>query len=182
MGGAVALSVAHKLDVISTSDEELPPPLVILMAPMLQFLNVSLLEHAALQCLAFVAPTAQLIPRSATDAAKQYRDATKRRECEDDTLTVSGSKLCVASALTCVDVKWKLRYKFGHRIDNPFLFLIADEDVVVQNGGSEDFFAQSSSPDKTKKNYPALHGLLCEKSPLFDEIRGDILNWIFQRT
>jgi acylglycerol lipase len=198
MGGAIALSVAHKLRTPTTklsttaatttttgidTDDGIPPsPLVILLAPMLQ-LNVSSLERTALQCLAFVAPTAQLIPSSSTDPAKQYRDPSKRQECKDDILTVSGSKLCVASALTCVDITWKIHNNdFGRHIDTPFLLLIADDDVVVKNSGSEDFFANCSSVDKTKKNYPALHGLLCEPPPLFDEIRQDILNWLNQRT
>lgn len=197
MGGAVALSVAHKLLADATRAStggtdnvvygEIPPtrpPLVVLLAPMLQ-LNVSSIERTALQCLAFVAPTAKLIPSSATDPVKQYRDATKRQECEDDTLTVSGSKLCAASALTCVDVTWKFRSSessIGRHIDNPLLLLIADDDVVVRNSGSEDFFVECSSTDKTKKNYPALHGLLCEPSPLVDEIKRDILDWLDKRT
>jgi alpha-beta hydrolase superfamily lysophospholipase len=143
-------------------------------------LNVSSIEHAALQCLSFLLPTAQLIPSSATNAEKQYRDETKRKECEDDELTVSGSNLRVASALSCVDVTAKLRGIFP-KVSCPFLLLIADEDVVVNNEGSEELFQESMSVDKTKKNYPALHGLLCEPSPLFDEIKTDILYWLDER-
>ena len=154
-------------------------PLVILLAPMLK-LNVSSIEHGALQCLSFLLPTAQLIPSSATNAEKQYRDETKRKECEDDELTVSGSNLRVASALSCVDVTMKLREMFP-KVSCPYLLLIADEDVVVKNGGSEELFQKSISSDKTKKNYPALHGLLCEPSPLFDEIEKDILDWLDER-
>jgi acylglycerol lipase len=179
MGGAIALSVAHQLKQDENNFGESKEPLVILLAPMFK-LNVSSLERTALQCLAFVAPTAQLIPSSATDVAKQYRDETKRKECETDELTVSGANLRVSSALTLVDVTLKLRENFG-AITNPYLLLIADEDVVVKNEGSEDFFAMSASVDKTKKNYPALHGLLCEPSPLFDEIKNDILNWLDER-
>jgi acylglycerol lipase len=144
-------------------------------------LNVSPLEHAALQCLSFLLPTAELIPSSATDAAKQYRDETKRQECENDDLTVSGAKLRVASALTCVDVTWQLRQEFSE-ISVPYLLLIADEDVVVKNEGADELFESSVSTDKTKKNYPALHGLLCEPSPLFDAIQKDILDWLNERT
>lgn len=178
MGGAIALSVAHTLkqmDDFKTKKELL----VVLMAPMLK-LNVSSIERTALQCLAFVAPTAQLIPSSATDASKQYRDESKRRECDEDDLTVSGAKLRVASALTCVDVTLKLREQFAS-VDCPYLLLVADEDVVVKNEGSDDFYEASASTDKTKKHYPALHGLLCEPSPLFDEIKGDILSWLSDR-
>ncbi|KAG7364614.1 acylglycerol lipase [Nitzschia inconspicua] len=178
MGGAIALSVAHKLKGGDSSYSG-KDPLLILMAPMLK-LNVSSLERTALQCLDFLAPTAQLIPSSATDASKQYRDETKRKECQDDELTVSGAKLRVSSALTCVDVTLQLRNNFAS-IANPYLLLIADEDVVVKNEGSDDFYEMSASTDKTKKNYPALHGLLCEPSPLFDEIKNDILSWLRTR-
>jgi acylglycerol lipase len=178
MGGAIALSVAHQL---TKQDENYhgKVPLIILLAPMLK-LNVSALERTALQCLSLVAPTVPLIPSSATDASKQYRDETKRIECESDEWTVSGAKLRVSSALTCIDVTWKLQDKFSS-ITNPYLLLIADEDVVVQNEGSENFFRTSPSSDKTKRHYPALHGLLCEPSPLFEEIKGDILNWLSER-
>mmetsp|Transcript_21145 Transcript_21145/g.38036 ORF Transcript_21145/g.38036 Transcript_21145/m.38036 type:complete len:153 (-) Transcript_21145:161-619(-) len=149
------------------------------MAPMLK-LNVSSWERTALQCLAFLTPTAELIPSSATDASKQYRDEIKRNECETDQLTVSGGKLRVASALTCVDITWKLRDNF-QAIFNPYLLLIAEEDVVVNNEGAEEFYDASCSSDKTIKKYPALHGLLCEPSPLFDQIREDILEWVNER-
>lgn len=177
MGGAIALSVAHRLSQIQ--EEDIMPP-VILMAPMLK-LNVSSLERTALQCLAFVAPTAQLIPSSATDSSKQYRDETKRQECEDDPLLATpGTNLRVASALTCVDITLNISHAFDD-ITNPYLLLIADEDVVVKNEGSEEFHKKSASQDKTKMNYPALHGLLCEPSPLFDEIKKDILDWLDKR-
>lgn len=169
MGGAIALSVAQKLGngVIAG---------VVLLAPMLK-LNVSSIEHTALQCLTFVMPTVPLIPSSATDDSKQYRDEGKRKECAEDTLTVSGSKLRVASALACVDITLNIREQFS-KITCPFLLMIADEDVVVKNEGSEELFDKSPSNDKTKKNYPALHGLLCEPSPLFDEIKTDMLTWM----
>ncbi len=169
MGGAIALSVAHKLgDAVVAG--------VILLAPMLK-LNVSSIEHGALKCLAFLFPTVPLIPSSATDDTKQYRDEAKRKECADDTLTVSGSKLRAASALACVDITLNIREHFA-KIECPFLLLIADDDVVVRNDGSEELFEKASSADKTKKNYPALHGLLCEPSPLFDQIKDDIVKWM----
>lgn len=185
MGGAIALSVAHRLSQIHEEKDTStgPPfvaPLVILLAPMLK-LNVSSLERAALQCLSFVAPTALLIPSSATDSSKQYRDERKRRECEEDPLLAApGTKLCASSALACVDIALKISEAF-ERIVNPYLLLIADEDVVVKNEGSEEFHRKSASQDKTKNNYPALHGLLCEPSPLFDEIESDVLDWLDKR-
>jgi len=182
MGGAIALLVAHRLKKISgkATDHHFAMPLVVLMAPMLK-LNVSSFERAALQLLAYVAPTAQLIPSSATDGSKQYRYYKKRQECEDDPLCgTPGTNMRVASALACVDTAFNASRAF-ESIQNPYLLLIADEDVVVNNEGAEDFHRKSASEDKTKINYPALHGLLCEPSPLFEKIKTDILDWLEKR-
>lgn len=183
MGGAIALSVARKLSQTNDDDDDDSTiPMVIMMAPMLK-LNVSSIEHTALQCLAFVTPTLKLIPSSSTDSSKQYRDEKKRKECEEDGLLDppgTSNNIRVASALTCVDITLNISKDFNY-ISNPYLLLIADEDVVVKNEGSEEFHTKSISQDKTKINYPALHGLLCEPSPLFDTIRYDILNWIDKR-
>jgi len=173
LGGAIALAIAHRLN---KDDAAAAVAGVVLLAPMLK-LNVGSVEHAALQFLAFILPTVPLIPSSATDDAKQYRDESKRQECAEDALTISGSKLLPASALACVDLTLHNQENFSS-INSPFLLLIADEDVVIKNEGSEELFAKSPSLDKTKKNYPALHGLLCEPSPLFDEIKQDILQWM----
>lgn len=94
MGGAIALSVAQKLPKETVSG-------VLLLAPMLK-LNVSSIEHYALKGLAFVMPTVELIPSSATNSEKQYRDATKREECDKDELTVSGAKLRTADRKSVV--------------------------------------------------------------------------------
>ena len=171
MGGAIALLVSQSIDKKVSG--------VVLLAPMLQ-LNVSYVERSLLSGLAFFMPTASIIPSSATNSEKQYRDPLKRKECDEDPLTVSGSSLRVASADTCVDIASQIQAQF-HSIDCPFLLAIADEDVVVKNVGSEKLYSQSPSADKTKKNYPALHGLLCEPSPLFDQIKNDILTWMIQR-
>jgi acylglycerol lipase len=176
MGGAIALLVAHRLG--KTSGNAIP--LVILMAPMLK-LNVSSLEHNALHLLNYVAPTARLIPSSATDGSKQYRDDKKRKECDNDSLCgTSGAYLRVGSALACVDTAFNVAQVF-ESITNPYLLLIADEDVVVKNEGAEDFHRKSTSKDKTKMHYPALHGLLCEPSPLFETIKADALDWLEKR-
>jgi len=106
MGGTIALAVAHTVTqqqgaaaaTASTSKQPTPkPPLVILMAPMLQ-LKVSSLERFGLQCLALVAPTVKLIPSNATDLTQQYRDAHKRQECADDTATVAAAQAAVRAA------------------------------------------------------------------------------------
>lgn len=181
MGGAIAMAVAQGIAKDKKLEEnDRQDPLVVLLAPMFQ-LGVSSLERTALQCLSYIVPTAQLIPSSATDASKQYRDPTKRQECEDDKLTISGGKLRVGSALTCVDLTLHVQ-SVASTITCPYLLLIADEDFVVKNEGSQRFWEQSTNvTDKTKKHYPALHGLLCEPSPLFDQIRTDILKWLNER-
>ena len=173
MGGSIALSVAQNL-----KDPSILAG-VVLLAPMLK-LNVSGIEHGLLTGLSYLIPSLALIPSSATSSEKQYRDPVKRKECDDDTLTVSGAKLRVASALACVDITLNLRKEFPN-IKCPFIVMIADEDVVVKNAGSEELMEVSPSPDKTVKHYPALHGLLCEPSPLFEEIKKDMLDWIADR-
>ena len=178
MGGAISLLVAQRLHQIS--EEGVPIPFVVLLAPMLK-LNVSSLEHTGLQLLSYVAPTARLIPRNATDASVQYRDDQKRKECESDPLCgTPGTNMRVGTALTCVDTALNVSQAF-ESIKNPYLLLIADEDVVVNNEGAENFHRMNASQDKTKINYPALHGLLCEPSPLFEKIKADILDWLEKR-
>jgi len=182
MGGAIALLVTNRLNQSSKKDADhsFPMPLVILMAPMLK-LNVSSLAHSALHLLAYVTPTAQVIPSSATKSSTQYRDDEKRRECENDPLCgTPGTNMRVASALACVDTAFNVSKAF-ESFKNPYLLLIADEDVVVNNEGAEDFHRKSASEDKTKMNYTALHGLLCEPSPLFDKIKTDVLDWLEKR-
>mmetsp|Transcript_22122 Transcript_22122/g.32673 ORF Transcript_22122/g.32673 Transcript_22122/m.32673 type:complete len:291 (-) Transcript_22122:78-950(-) len=172
MGGSIALSVANSLSSNATIAG------VILLAPMLK-LKVSAIERYFLSGLAFVLPKVRLIPSSATDAKKQYREPTKREECENDELTCGG-KLRPSTAKTLVDITCAIQEQFKST-NCPFLVMIADEDVVVNNEGSEEFFEQCASTDKTKKHYAALHGLLCEPSPLFEEIKNDMLSWINER-
>ena len=175
MGGAIALLVAHELQSSSGT-----MPKLILLAPMLK-LNVSSLEHSALSLLNYMAPTARLIPRNATDASVQYRDPAKRKECEEDPLCgPSGVNMRIGTALACVETALNVAQAF-EKIQNPYVLLIADEDVVVKNEGSEDFHNINASQDKTKLIYPALHGLLCEPSPLFEKIKTDILGWLEKR-
>jgi hypothetical protein len=40
---------------------------------------------------------------------------------------------------------------------------------------------KAASSDKTMKRYPALHGLLCEPSPLVDTIESEIIEWMESR-
>ena len=185
MGGAIALSVAQQMT-SSDSKEEGDDKTesidgVILLAPMLQ-LNVSDIEHTLLTGLSWILPTLQVIPSSATSDEKQYRDPTKREECSNDKLTISGSKLRIGSALSCVDLTKYIQSQFS-KITVPYLLLVATEDVVVKNAGSYKLYDQTPpSTDKTMKEYKALHGLLCEPKPLVDTIQNDIVSWIQQRT
>ena len=189
MGGAIALSVAQQMSTSTKQkggeagggggDESIDG--VILLAPMLQ-LNVSDIEHTLLTGLSWILPTLAVIPSSATSDEKQYRDITKREECSNDTLTISGSKLRIGSALSCVDITKYIQSQFT-QIRVPYLLQIATEDVVVKNDGSYKLYQETPiTTDKTMKEYPALHGLLCEPKPLLDTIQNDIVSWIQQRT
>ena len=172
MGGSIALAVAQKLKEQVTG--------VVLLGPMLK-LNVSSIERVGLKGLAMLCPTLSLIPSSSTNSEKQYRDEVKRRECDLDPLTVSGSYLKPASALALVEITDRVQEQF-ESTNIPFLLMIADQDVVIKNEGSEELYMKSPSKDKTKKNYPALHGLLCEPTPLCDTIQKDMLDWINARS
>lgn len=167
MGGTIALQVANKWDGIHAELKG-----VVLLAPMLK-LKVSAIEETLLYSLSCILPNAlPLIPSSALDASKQYRDEAKRRECEDDTGVVQLGKMRLGSAYTCIQLVKQIK-----PINAPVLIMVADEDVVVNPQGSLDFYEQSKD-NCTLKRYPALHGLLCEPSPLLDTIQGDMLAWI----
>ena len=176
MGGAICLLVSDKLRQRTGNNDGMPS--VILLAPMLK-LNVSSLERTGLQALNYLVPTSQLIPRK--KASGQYRDEEKRKECDNDSFSSPpGTAMRVGTALTCVDTALNVAEAFAS-IENPYLLLIADEDTVVDSEGSEIFHRTSASQDKTKYNYPALHGLLCEPSPLYEKIKTDILDWLAKR-
>ncbi len=82
MGGAIALSVANKMpDKIKG---------VVMLAPMLS-LNVGSAARTVLGLLSMVVPQVPLIPSSATNSERQYRDAGRRAECDGDTLTYKGN-------------------------------------------------------------------------------------------
>lgn len=170
MGGAIALQVAQRLSPDKVTG-------VILLAPMLK-LNVSSLEQSLLSGIATVLSTWRLIPSSATDSSKQYRDEKKREECMNDPLISQSSMIRVGTAHTCVDMASRLDFT---KVQVPFWLGVADEDVVVNNQGSFDLYEQAISSDKTMKRYAALHGIMCEPDPLFNEIASDILNWIRER-
>ena len=173
MGGAICLLVSNELR--KRNDGK---PSVILLAPMLK-LNVSSLERTGLQALNYLVPTQRLIPRKKSSG--QYRDEEKKNECDTDPYSSPpGTSMRVGTALTCVDTALNVAEAF-ESIDNPYLLLIADEDTVVDSQGSEDFHRTSASQDKTKYNYPALHGLLCEPAPLYEKIKSDILEWLAKR-
>lgn len=190
MGGALALQVAQTFapyDQIAG---------VILLAPMLK-LEVDPWKQVLLSGLAWIIPTWKIIPSSSTDPGLQYRDESKRKECEldpyqkstttttnqehDDNNHDNNSKsIHVGSAWTCVSLAEHTATLFPH-VQVAFFLAVAEEDVVVNNQGSFDLYQQSPSSDKTLQKYPALHGLLCEPSPLFDTIAKDITDWIRKR-
>jgi alpha-beta hydrolase superfamily lysophospholipase len=172
MGGAIALSVAERLGVDKVAG-------LVLLAPMLK-LSVSDAARYLLWGLSGVVPTWEVIPSSSTSADTQYRDPIKRKECEDDELTIKAKTIRVGSASTCVQLASSVQGQFD-KVSCPFLLLVADEDVVVNNQGSLDLMEKAASSDKTMKRYPALHGLLCEPSPLVDTIESEIIEWMETR-
>jgi acylglycerol lipase len=172
MGGTIALSVAMQLgDLVSG---------VVLLAPMLA-INVGQASRCLLKVLSYIAPTLSVIPSSSTNAEKQYRDEAKRKECEEDELSIPGSTIRIGSACTCVELATNIQQDF-EKITTPFLCMVATEDVVVDNAGAMELMNKSPSKDKTLKEYAALHGLLCEPSPLVDEIHSDLLAWLNERS
>ena len=181
MGGTIALNVAQKLCKNNTILKDgCTISGVILLAPMLQLL-VGAPARTLLWMLSYIAPTWEIIPSSSTNSEKQYRDPIKRAEC-DNASTQSSNKIRIASASTCVELASIIQEEF-HDVTTPYLLLVADEDCVVNNEGDFKLFDQSpATTDKTMKRYPALHGLLCEPSPLVDTIENDILGWIFARS
>ena len=82
MGGAIALSVANKMSEKMNG--------VVMLAPMLS-LNVGSAARMALGLLSMVVPQLPLIPSSATISERQYRDAERRAECDQDNLTYKGN-------------------------------------------------------------------------------------------
>jgi alpha-beta hydrolase superfamily lysophospholipase len=171
LGGAIALSVAHKLEKDQVAG-------VVLLAPMLK-LSVSPTEQYLLSGLSYIVPTWAVIPSSASSSKDQCRDPVKCKECDDDPLSVKGS-LRVASAATCVDLASQIQNLFGE-VKCPLLIAVADQDVVVDKQGALDLYEKAASTDKTLQRYPALHALLCEPSPLVDEIQQNILEWVNAR-
>jgi acylglycerol lipase len=171
MGGAIALKVAERLGSDFVQG-------VVMLAPMLS-LKVGSFERMALSFLSLILPSMPLIPSSATSPDKQYRDLQRRAECEADVLSYKGN-LRVSSALTCVDLALEISQSFED-VAMPFLCMIADEDVVVDNSKVRDLMEKSTSEDKTLKRYPALHGLLCEPAPLLGVIEDDLIQWLLQR-
>lgn len=169
LGGAIALSVGLKTPIDG----------VVLLAPMLK-IAVSPPARFLLQGLSLVAPTWQIIPSSSSDMDRQCRDPVKRQECIDDPHVANASNIRVGSALTCVELASNIQEHFSG-VSVPFLVLIADDDVVVDNQGALDLYEKAASQDKTKKNYPALHGLLCELPPLVNQIEDDVVEWINAR-
>eukprot|EP00578_Thalassiosira_sp_NH16_P018001 CAMPEP_0181109000 /NCGR_PEP_ID=MMETSP1071-20121207/17940_1 /TAXON_ID=35127 /ORGANISM="Thalassiosira sp., Strain NH16" /LENGTH=344 /DNA_ID=CAMNT_0023192661 /DNA_START=397 /DNA_END=1429 /DNA_ORIENTATION=- len=171
MGATIALSVARRMNGAVAG--------VVLLAPMLR-LPVGSPARYALRALSLVVPDWEIIPSSSTDASKQYRDPAKREECDNHSSNASGGKIMVRSASTCVELANGVQDEFDS-VSCPFLVIVADEDVIVDNRGSYDLLDRAPSEDKTMRNFPALHGLLCEPSPLVEEIEGAMVEWIDAR-
>lgn len=173
MGGALALAVAQRMGA-----EELAG--VALLAPMLK-LSVGSFSRSLLRALSAVFPQWQVIPSSSTNADSQYREPARRAECEQDESSVKGSRIRIASASACVELACRLQDDFD-KVAIPFLVMVADQDVVVDIQGALDLYDKAPATDKTMKRYPALHGLLCEPTPLRDTIQRDLQTWMRERS
>jgi acylglycerol lipase len=173
MGGAIALAVADSLPEGTVNG-------VIMMAPMLS-LRIGGSARTALNVLATIPliSTLPIIPHSATDSKKQYRDAERRAECDRNTLT-NKCGLRPISAFTCIEITETIQKKFA-QIKVAFLCMVAEEDVIVDNIKTQELMKLSPSKDKTLKTYPALHGLLCEPAPLLGIIEDDLIQWLVKR-
>jgi acylglycerol lipase len=170
MGGAVALLVSLQVKQVSG---------LILLAPMVS-LYVSQLQRWALQQLAAWAPKMGLSKAHIRKAIEyQFRDPVAKEEVLQDPLLYHG-RLRAASAKTCVALTDMLRESL-HEIRAPLLCLLAEEDYMIDNTGIDDLMREACSPDKTLKEYDALHGLMCEVEPLKSKIRDDIVSWLNQR-
>jgi len=172
MGGAIALAVANRLPEIVKG--------VVMLAPMLS-LNVGSTARTALgalSCMPLI-NNMPLIPSSATTPDQQYRDAERRLECENDTMTYKGN-MRPQSANTCVAFTDYIQTIFD-KVTVPFLCMIAEEDVVVDNSQTKTLMEKALSTDKTLKSYAALHGLLCEPAPLLGIIESDLIEWLMKR-
>ena len=84
------------------------------------------------------------------------------------------------SAITCIEFTTQIQQSFS-KVNVPFLCMIADEDVVVDNAMAKELMRKSPSKDKTLKSYAALHGLLCEPAPLLGIIEDDFVQWLLER-
>jgi len=173
MGGTIASMTAQK------KNARFPVDGVVLLAPMLKLSSQQPMTRYLLKGLAYLFPKAAVIPSSSSSGEKQYRDPIKRKEADEDELSISGN-LRLASASTCLELCSYIADEFEN-ISFPVLVLVADEDVVVNNTGATELMEKAKSEDKTAKHYKALHGLLCEPEPLINDIEADILEWISVR-
>mmetsp|Transcript_13119 Transcript_13119/g.15054 ORF Transcript_13119/g.15054 Transcript_13119/m.15054 type:complete len:552 (+) Transcript_13119:147-1802(+) len=122
-------------------------------------------------------------PNDEALAGCTFRDPKRRSECLADTLSYSGS-LRSASAHACIKLTKKIKQITSLLSPQiPQLLLLAGDDCVVDNQSSIDYYSSCPSLDKTLKIYEgALHGLMCEPLPLRQEIEGDIVTWIVERS
>jgi len=180
LGGAIALSVANQASTTTVGDNDnaLVVNGIILLGPMLAISVAEPLRYV-LMGLATILPSTKLISSSASSSEAQYRDVQKRNECDKDELTIKG-KLMPASASACVELANHIRIN-ASSVQTPFLCMIAEQDVVVNNDGAHELMERAPVKDKTLTSYPALHGLLCEPEPLLSQIHKDILDWVQAR-
>ena len=168
MGGALAVQVSLRLPVDG----------LVLLAPMLA-ISLSPVLRNLLWVLSY-SPLARLplIGSNSTDSAAQYADPERRAACDDDPLSYHG-RLHPASASACVELANDTRGRLAE-VAAPFLLMLAGDDRVVDNAGSEELATRARTPEgaRTVLRYPgALHGLLCEAPDRRAKIEAAIAEW-----
>lgn len=98
-----------------------------------------------------------------------------------DPLCYSG-RLRIGTALELLHATTDLKGKFSE-IKVPFLLQHGKKDRVCAVEGSDAFFQQAQSEDKTLLEYDdAEHDLLHEPKPIVDRVTKDFLDWILKRS
>lgn len=169
MGGSIALLTSL----------ELPFDTKLLLLTPLVSLPIPTWQRWVVSRLASWAPRMGLTKASSDALNYHLRDDERRQEARDDPLVYKG-RLRAATARTSIELSDMVRGKLN-QFSSPMLCLLALEDYVVDNDGIDDLIEQSTSNDKTLKEYNALHGLMCEALPLRNDIERDITSWVRER-
>jgi alpha-beta hydrolase superfamily lysophospholipase len=171
LGGNISLQVAlRKKELVAGA---------ILLAPMLKIRVINPLTRLFIMKTAEIFPMAETIPVVNNNS---YRCSKIREECDNDKLKPyqAGDMLRLGTVRSLVEMVDILESKF-EQVSLPCLIMVGDEDRTVDNRGAVALAEKASSEDITLKQYPALHGLMGEPSPLLETMQEDMLNWLDTR-